>query len=70
MNINITASRSKANKPSAGDTKICKDGVFVRRQRKYQGCYVVSNGRPVWDWERVNDVPEGFKGGPVIKYTQ
>lgn len=69
MNINIRTGPI-AKKPSAGDTKICKDGVFVRRQQKHKGCYVVSSGRPVWHWERVNDAPEGFKGRAVIKYAK
>lgn len=42
--------------PSAGDIKILKNGdVFIRRQRRYNGAYCVSSGRPIYDWLDADD---------------
>lgn len=49
-------------KPKAGDEKIIK-GVLHVRQQQYSnlyGAYVVSNGRPVYEWvPKVNQQPAG-----------
>lgn len=39
-------------KPQAGDERYLKvRGVWqVRQQVRHGGAYVVSNGRPVWEW--------------------
>lgn len=67
-------------KPQEGDIKTCKDGVFVREQRRAgvecgwigpgAGDRVVSDGRPVFDWKRTGDAPQGFKGRAVIEYKR
>ena len=38
--------------PKEGDERYLKGrGIWqVRQQVKHGGCYVVSNGRPVWEW--------------------
>ena len=70
MRIHITTSRIKANNPSAGDLKTSRAGVFIRKQRKHRDCYIVSNGRPVWDWVWLRAAPGGFKGRAVIEYAK
>lgn len=61
-------------KPSPGDIKTCKDGLFVREHARVKngwigaGAYLMSNGRPVYQWKRIGDAPEGFKGRAVIEY--
>lgn len=42
----------KSNKEkSSGDMKVLVSGkVFFREQRKVFGCYVVSNGKPCYEW--------------------
>lgn len=48
-----TAPRRK--KPQAGDEKVVKGVTMIRQQQRmtygpYAGAYLVSNGRPVWEW--------------------
>ena len=51
MRVHITTSPSR-KKPKAGDRRYLKGrGVWqVRQQQKHGGAYLVSNGRPVWEW--------------------
>ena len=42
-------------KPKAGDEKVVKGVTMIRQQQRMQhgphaGAYLVSNGRPVWEW--------------------
>lgn len=43
-------------KPQAGDTKVVKGVTMIRQQQRvapgqpHAGAYMVSNGRPVWEW--------------------
>lgn len=38
-------------KPQVGDRKVTADGrVFVRRRERIDGCDVVRNGRPAYEW--------------------
>lgn len=43
-------------KPKAGDEKVVKGVTMIRQQQRvrpglpYAGAYLVSNGRPVWEW--------------------
>ena len=37
-------------KPKEGDIKQMGGKTYVRQQRISQGCYVVSNGRPCFEW--------------------
>lgn len=37
-------------KPKAGDTKQIGGNTYVRQQLMSQGCYVISNGRPCFEW--------------------
>lgn len=51
--ITITVSSGPARKkPKAGDERYLKGrGVWqVRQQVKHGGAYLVSSGRPVWEW--------------------
>lgn len=53
--IHIT-SGTRRKKPKAGDEKIVKGVTMIRQQRRvpegfpHAGAYVVSGGRPCWDW--------------------
>lgn len=44
------------NKPKAGDEKIVRGVTMIRQQQRvpvgqpHAGAYLVSNGRPVWEW--------------------
>lgn len=51
MRIHITTTK-RAVKPKTGDEKIVKGVTMVRQQvySKLHRAYVVSNGRPVWEW--------------------
>jgi hypothetical protein len=52
----VTFRRSKPRKkPREGDIKIVKGRKYVRKQRMSEGAYLVSNGRPLFDWVPVND---------------
>lgn len=43
-------------KPQAGDERVIRGVVHIRQQRRvpqgmpHAGAYLVSNGRPVWEW--------------------
>ena len=37
-------------KPQAGDVRIIGGRTMIRQQVRHGGAYVVSNGRPVWEW--------------------
>ena len=39
-------------KPKAGDEKFVKKTgkTMIRQQQRHGAAYVVSNGRPVWEW--------------------
>jgi hypothetical protein len=37
-------------KPKAGDEKVVKGVTMIRQQARYNGYYLVRNGRPVWEW--------------------
>lgn len=52
MNVRFVLSSGKTQraKPRAGDEKIVKGVVMVRQQQNHSGRWVVSNGRPVWEW--------------------
>ncbi len=48
-----TASARK--KPKAGDEKVVRGVTMIRQQQRmrlgpHAGAYLVSNGRPVWEW--------------------
>ena len=48
--------RDSCGKPSNGDVKVLKSGrKFLRQQRRYNGMYVVSGGRPVYEWYGYDD---------------
>ena len=51
MKIHITTSPAR-KKPSAGDRRFLKGRQVwqVRQQVKHGSAYVVSSGRPVWEW--------------------
>lgn len=53
----VISSGPRRRKPKAGDEKVVKGVTYVRRQvySKIYGAYVVSNGRPVFEW--VEKVP-------------
>lgn len=53
MRIVITTG-SPRRKPKAGDTKTVRGVEMIRQQQRHAGAYVVSGGRPVWEW-----VPKG-----------
>jgi len=61
MQIHIS-SRPRRSKPKAGDEKVVNGVTMIRQQQRvpagmmHAGAYVVSNGRPVWEWV--------VKGGP------
>jgi hypothetical protein len=50
--------QSSRPRPRAGDRRIVNGVVYVRKQKRYDGCLVVSNGRPVYEWvkQEVADV--------------
>ena len=49
--ITIHLTTNKPRKiPKAGDEKTVKGVVYIRQQEIHSGAYVVSNGRPVWEW--------------------
>jgi hypothetical protein len=60
MNITITyGSRTPRKKPKVGDRRTTKKhGEQVRVFEQSQGCYVVSNGRPCYQWVPVSDAKE------------
>ncbi|QKE22881.1 hypothetical protein 8P_062 [Pseudomonas phage 8P] len=37
-------------KPQAGDIRVIKGKTMIRQQVRHNGMYVVSGGRPVWEW--------------------
>lgn len=46
---------SRFNHPSDGDIKVLKNGdAFIRIQPKHNGMYVVSNGKPVFEWHELD----------------
>lgn len=47
-----TASKTRKKPQAAGDVKVVKGVRFVRRHARMDGCHVVSNGRPVFEWVR------------------
>lgn len=51
-------------KPQAGDTKFVKKTgkTMIRQQQKHGNAWVVSSGRPVWEWVE--------KGGPLDRKAQ
>lgn len=51
MRIHISTSPPR-KKPKAGDRRYLKgrDVWQVRQQQKIGGAYLVSGGRPVWEW--------------------
>ena len=69
MRIRILSGKRK-NTPKYGDVKTCNDGVFERRQSRFNGMLVVSNNRPVFEWVRIGDAPPDFKGRAIIGYYQ
>ncbi len=61
MGITIRFSKKPKRKPynpKAGDKKVVKGVEYVRVRRMYQGCYCVSNGRPLYDWVRVDEAEQ------------
>ena len=68
MNVNILIGKSK-NKPSIGDIKTDRTGIYTRVHRKTRsGSFVMMGGKPVYDWKQTGEAPEGFKGRAVIEY--
>lgn len=51
MRITISSGPIR-KKPNAGDEKAVRGVTFIRQQEysKMYGAYVVSNGRPVYEW--------------------
>lgn len=48
--------KSSNKEPSEGDLKVKANGdKFFRKQNIYNGCYVVSNGKPCYNWYNYND---------------
>ena len=65
MRIQIT-SAPKRKKPQAGDEKVVKGVTYIRQQEysRTYGAYVVSNGRPVWEWvEKGSERDRRARGG-------
>lgn len=54
--------------PSAGDIKVTKKGVYVRKYSMSDGCYMVHNGRQRYHWERIGDAPAEHSGRPKYHY--
>lgn len=69
MIVRVTISRPAKPKPSAGDIKTSKQGVFIREQCRHDGCYVVAYGKPVYQWRRLGNAPKDFKGRMRIDYV-
>ena len=69
MNVHVLSNKSK-NKPSIGDIKTDKTGIYIRVHRKTRGgSFVMMRGKPIYDWECISKIaPEGFKGRAVIEY--
>ena len=68
MNVHVLSNKIK-NKLSIGDIKTDKTGIYTRVHRKTRsGSFVMMGGKPVYDWERTREAPEGFKGRAVIEY--
>ena len=68
MEIHIQSNKRK-NKPSVGDVKTDRTGVYTRVHRKTRsGSFVMMGGKPVYDWNKTGETPEGFKGRAIIKY--
>lgn len=58
MRIHVVSGNAR-RKPQAGDTKTVRGVEMIRQQQRatagpHKGAYIVSNGRPVWEW-----VPKG-----------
>lgn len=49
MRITYRAGQGR-KKPKAGDEKVVKGVTYIRQQERHGGAYVVSSGRPVWEW--------------------
>lgn len=54
-------------KPKAGDTKMIRGVLHVRRQARvefgpHKGALIVSNSRPVWEWVVASNSAEGAHG--------
>ena len=55
MRIHVTTAPAR-KKPRAGDEKVVRGVVMIRQQRRvppglpHAGAYLVSSGRPVWEW--------------------
>ncbi len=66
MRIHITSGPIR-KKPAAGDEKVVKGVPYIRQQeysRTYRA-YVVSNGRPVWEWVEKGGERDRRAGGVV-----
>lgn len=50
--------KRKPYNPKEGDRKTSKGVEYVRVRRVYQGAYMVSNGRPLYEWRRVDGLDE------------
>lgn len=64
MRIHISYA-PKRKKPQAGDEKVVKGVTMIRQQecsRTYRA-YVVSNGRPVWEWVEKGGERDRCAGG-------
>lgn len=55
MRVTITTAPRRP-KPKAGDEKVVKGVTMIRQQKRvpsglpHAGAYLVSSGRPVWEW--------------------
>lgn len=55
MRVHITTA-PKRKRAKAGDEKVVKGVTMIRQQQRmpagcfHEGAYLVSNGRPVWEW--------------------
>lgn len=50
----VISYRPKRKKPQAGDRKTVKGVEYVRQQARRAGCYLVRDGRPVYEWVPVS----------------
>lgn len=61
--------RDSSGKPSNGDVKVLRSGrKFLRQQQRHNGMFVVSSGRPVYEWycydgDTVSDLRRRLESG-------
>lgn len=61
--IKVSSTPTRA-KPKAGDTKVIRGVLHIRRQERctdgpYRGALLVNNGRPVYEWVPAQQAKQG-----------